>query len=273
MTKDEARAELKKLRARKKELQEILDISPKEKAQEIMTKLFTEFEKGAQFLEEVSQQAETSGTLMTPIGRRRNLYRTFTGIRSFLASAQRRAKNSPIQGMASELGMLTGYLILRECDSYLEEGMDSWPLFSRVVHDALYFEVPYAFVLPFIHIMQYTATYGVAEYVKETFNWPLTVEPEIEIELSTREDHSFKWDWALPQLKGHLEACLNDQVEMGLLKKEEVAGVMSTIFAPWKDAETRKALQERYPLLGVKGLGKQIKAACAEIAEVEDVEA
>ena len=39
MTKEEARTELKKLRARKKELQELLDISPKEKAQEIMTKL------------------------------------------------------------------------------------------------------------------------------------------------------------------------------------------------------------------------------------------
>lgn len=239
----------------------------KDKAQEIMDKMFSEFTAGSDWLNSVALQAVNNGTLMSPIGRRRNLYRVFTGIKSFVASASRRAKNSPIQGMASEIGMQAAYLILKECDQYFKDNdipEDQWPIYSRSVHDANYYEIPYAFVLPFIHIMQYTATYGVTRMMEETYNWKFTVEPEIEVELSAREDVSFKWDWSVPQLRQHIEACVKDQVQMGILKQAEFEGVMEQILEPWRNKETRNALQEKYPLLGVPDLGKALRRAAMQ---------
>lgn len=236
----------------------------REKAQEIMDKMFSEFTVGSEWLDSVAEQATNNGTLMSPIGRRRNLYRVFTGIKSFVASASRRAKNSPIQGMASEIGMQAAYLILKECDQYFKDNdvpEDQWPIYSRSVHDANYYEIPYAFVLPFIHIMQYTATYGVTRMMEETYNWKFTVEPEIEVELSAREDISFKWDWSIPQLRQHIESCVKDQIQMGILKKEEFNDVMQQIMEPWQNKETRAALQAKYPLLGVPNLGKKLREA------------
>jgi DNA polymerase I-like protein with 3'-5' exonuclease and polymerase domains len=241
-----------------------------EKAQQIMDKMYGEFKVGAQYLRSVSAQIANNGTVMSPIGRRRNVYRVFTGIRSFVASAERRAKNAPIQGMAAEVGMQTAHLILKECDQFLtEHELDDshWPLITRTVHDAMYYEVPYQFVIPFIHIMQHVASAGVAEYFKNEFNWEFTVDPEIEIEFSAREDHSFKWDWALPQLTQHIEACVKDQVEMTILKEEEKADVLEQIFAPWRDKELRKELCTKYPLLGVPNLHKQIRGALPELVE------
>ena len=235
-----------------------------EKAQQIMDKMFKEFKVGSEYLDSVSLQATNNGVVMSPLGRRRNLYRVFTGIRSFVASAQRRAKNAPIQGMASEIGMQTAYLILKECDKYLtEQGLNDtqWPLFTRTVHDANYFEVPYDFVVPFIHIMQYMSTFGVTKHLEETFDWKFTIEPEIEVELSTREDKSYKWNWSMMNLRSHIESSLKDQIEMGFLDKKEFKTVLERILAPWNDDTTRAHLQSNYPLLGVKKLRAQILEA------------
>jgi hypothetical protein len=109
----------------------------------------------------------------------------------------------------------------------------------------------------------------VTKHIEETYGWKFTVEPEIEIELSAQEDHSFKWDWSLMNLRSNIEACVKDQVALGLLKKEETSDVLQKIFAPWQDKETRAALQASYPLLNVADLNKPMrKASKVEVEEV-----
>jgi hypothetical protein len=214
------------------------------------------------------EQATSYGFVMSPIGRRRNLYRVFAGKRSLIAAAGRRAKNSPIQGMASELGGLAAYLILRECYKYIQEHElpdDYMPKLARIVHDAVYVECRYEFALPFMHIMQYMSTYGVAKYVKEHLGFEMLVEPEIEMELSASEDKGYKWGWDLPGLVKAVTSSLEDQEKLGNLPKGKVAEARGLVFAPWKSKSQRKELQSKYPILGVEDLHAEIREAVKEI--------
>ena len=237
-------------------------------AQEILDKMYTEFKKGGEFLERVSEQVQNHGFVMSPIGRRRSLYRVFAGKRSLIAAAGRRAKNSPIQGISSEIGGLAAYLILRECAIYIDEHdlpVEYMPKLARIVHDAVYVECRYEFALPFIHIMQYMATYGVAKYLKEELNFEMLVEPEIEMEFSASEDKGYKWGWELPGLVKAITSSLEDQEKLGNLPKGKMAEARSLVFAPWKSKSQRKELQSKYPILGVADLHAEIREAVKEI--------
>jgi hypothetical protein len=131
--------------------------------------------------------------------------------------------------------------------------------FNRIVHDALYFTVPYNVVIPFIHVLQYEATYGVANAYEKEFGLKFTVEPEIEMEIGTKDTNSEKWDWSLPNLTAILSKVVQEGIDQGLLteSKEEI---LEQIYAPWRNKEALAYLNETYPLLGVD-LRKEIADA------------
>lgn len=239
-------------------------------AQSIIDKMFAEFKMGAAWTHKMQELAEKEFYVYSPIGRRRFLPAAMTGTRQIIAQQVRRGSNAPIQGFASEIGIKASRLIMEEYyrhlprfKQFLKLEDSNWSLrakYNRVVHDANYFAVPYEMVLPFIHISQYMATYGVTKAYKDQFNLDFTVEPEIELELGAQDANSHKWDWSLPNLMEALKNTLKESEELDLLDgtKEEI---LDAIVYPWKNKKFRAYLQENFPLLNVKDLDQQIDDA------------
>lgn len=254
-----------------------------EYAQGIIDKMFSEFKMGAKWTRLMKDFAETKFYVYSPIGRKRNLPAALTEDRAIVAKQVRRGSNAPIQGFASEVGVKASRRML---ETYYKElpylrkilgiKWSIWDLripFNRIVHDASYFSVPYAMVLPFVHILQWEATYGITKAYKDEFDVDFTIEPEIEVEFSARDDKSHKWDWSISAAPGtpldkdsSIVACItkavNDASELGVLSDgRTVDEVIREIFKPWDNIELRTYLQTKFPLLNVKDLDPQIVAA------------
>ncbi|MGD0511178.1 MAG: DNA polymerase, partial [Candidatus Micrarchaeaceae archaeon] len=225
-------------------------------AQGIIDKMFTEFKAGAGWTQKMSDMAENEYQVFSPNGRRRYLPAALTKDRAIVAKQVRRGSNAPVQGMASEIGVKAGRLIyqgyyknLKIFKEKLGIVMKDWELripFNRSVHDANYYAVPYAMILPFIHVLQFQATYGVTKAYKDEFNIAFTVEPEIEIEVAAVDSSSYKWDWSIPNLVDNLKKAVHDAQELGVLVGTEEE-VMAEILKPWRKREIRKYLQTEFP--------------------------
>jgi hypothetical protein len=255
-------------------------------AQETVEKFYGEFDATHHYLENCADHILTDMHIMSPVGRRRNMWRVLTGRPGILAAAQRRGKNAPIQGFASELGCAAGTLIIEELYLFLRRTRKwNWQflndvglsvigyllsLYNRAVHDANYYTVRYETMIPHIHIMQHQATYGVARWYEENFDIKFNVDPEIELDFSATADKTHTWNWALHGTDGiktsgdSLDTCLfNSLVDQVKLKQitssKELKRIVKVICAPWEDQEMRDYLNQKYPLLGVTDLDTQIE--------------
>lgn len=255
--------ELKKLVA---EFEAILEEDRSEAAQEIIDKMFAEFKQGDKWVKRMQQMATEKFYVFSPIARIRHLYAAMTGIRSIISRQVRRGMNAPIQGFASEVAVKASMRVLKSFYKDRKKlakllGLKSLPTvkFNRIVHDALYYTVPYEMVIPFLHILQYEATYGVAKAYEEEFGLKFTVEPEIEMEFGTKDTNSLKWDWSLPQLVSLIEATVDEGIKNKLLTEDREV-ILDKIWAPWRNKESLAYLDKTYPLLGVS-LQKEIRDA------------
>lgn len=242
-------------------------------AQGILDRMFREFANGARWLESMKQTAEQDQQVYSTIGRIRHLDATLIKDQKVLGRQLRRGVNAPIQGMSSEIGTVGSRRIDRAY--YLEQtvmehmlGYEDTPRleFNRIVHDASYFWVAYEMVIPFIHMLQHEATYGVAEEFDKNFGLKFTIEPEIEIAISAVDHQSYTWDWNIVSLADCIINSVKDASERNLLRGEP-NDVLKTIFKPWRVAECRKYLNQNYPLLGVtNGIERQQQKAIKHVS-------
>ncbi len=233
-------------------------------AQDVIDKMFSSSPMLKKFLESSVDLARKYGHVVSPAGRVRNLWRVLTGRPGVVSAASRRAQNSPIQGFSSETGMVASYDTLQTSYYYIKEterDLDvCFPKYSRAVHDANYFYVPYEFIVPFLHITNHVSALGLAESYKKNLGIHFTIEPEIELEIGSNDAEAETWDWTLPQLAEVIFNSLTSQIAIGRLEAKDLPSVLATIVKPWVDIEERHVLCERYPLLGVKDLDDQIDA-------------
>lgn len=260
-------AEIKKTEA---DLRALMEEDRTDYAQGIVDKVFAEFTGGSKWIKKMAKLAAESYYVYSPIGRLRRLYAVMLGERSIVNQQIRRGSNAPIQGFASEIGMKAGRLMMelyykelpKFCD-FLGLDYDEWHFmipYNRVVHDANYFMVRYAMMIPYIHILQYAATYGVTEVYAKEFGVEFPVEPEIEIEIAARDSASLKWDWSIPNLLQNIQASVDQAYAEGNLEGTPQE-VMKEILEPWRNKKMRAYLQRKYPLLGVEDLDVQITEA------------
>lgn len=274
LKKDSSKEARQKLKAAEGRLKEAEERSTKEFAQTLIEKLFSKFRKAGEWLNWAVKQSEEHYYVYSILGMRRNLFGMMTGLKSLMGAMGRRAKNSPIQGTASQVGVTAARLIALELYKALEELelLDKKAKYlptepRKAVHDALYSETPYKFVLIYLHIVQYVATYGVTEYYAKEFDCRFPIEPEIEIEIGASEDKHFKWDWSEANLEECLKKALTSQKEIGFLK-DTVDEAYEQIMWAYKDKRVKKYLDTKYPILGVT---KEMRAELIE--EVDAMEA
>jgi hypothetical protein len=260
----------------KEKLKEAKIRGSKDFAQSLIEKLFSKFRKAGDWLNWAVKHSEEHYYVYSILGMRRNLFGMMTGIKSLMSAMGRRAKNSPIQGTASQVGITAARLIALEVYKVLEELelLDQKAKYlptepRKAVHDALYSETPYKFVLIYLHVLQYVATYGVTKYYAKEFDCHFPIEPEIEIEMGASEDMHFKWDWSEAHLEECLKKALAHQKEIGFLKISEEEAYAQIMWA-YKDKKIKRYLDTKYPILGVtpdmrEGLIEEVDAL-----EIED---
>lgn len=239
-----------------------------ELAQEIMDKLFAKYPKATKWLHWSMNHAMDFLYTYSPLGMRRNLFGVMTGVKSIVSAMRRRAANSPIQGFASQIGVTTARLITEELYrtlmhfGYMDRKTRVMPAdITKAIHDALHTEAPYEIVLIVLHVIQYTATYGVAKWYKDNYGVDMLVEPEIEMEIGASEDKMYKWDWtqkkwdksekpSASSLKEILEQAVKDQAKLGFCKDPELA--LEKIWEPYRKPEVKQYLLTNYPILGMR---------------------
>lgn len=242
-----------------------------EYAQSIIDKMFKEFDRGRRWILKMQEMATKKFYVYSPIGRIRHLYAALTEDKRIVSRQVRRGMNAPIQGFASEIAVKSSRIVMEDyynsVNFFIKElGLEGkFPIFfNRIVHDASYLTVPYEMVIPFIHILQYGTTYKVADAYEKEFGLKFTVEPEIEMEITVRDDLSRKWDWSLPNLVSCISLALDDK-EKYLGLEEDKKLILQKIFNPWKNQKTRTFLQQKFPLLDVPDLNDVISSVIKDI--------
>lgn len=233
-------------------------------AEDVYEKFFAGYPQVAARIDLYKEQIRERLWVVSPIGHRRTMYRILTGIRSFIAGAERRAVNSPIQGFSSQAGSTAGYLVVCEMHDYcLKRGIDTKfiTLYCRAVHDASYFEEAYRMILPAIHINQHVATVGLHDYYKKVFNFDLLLDPEIEMDIGASDARSDSWNWVLDDLPKLITGTIDERVKDGYLAADKRDAAVRAAFHPWINKEERHYLQQHYPLLQVTDLEEQICTA------------
>jgi hypothetical protein len=245
---------------------ELLDVASEldpfiKQAETILAKMEKDMPKGMKWLARMKSQVEQTFEVMSSIGRPRKLWRAATKINKSIGDAGRRAKNSPVQGISSEIGVIAGYLSymntyeysrrpnVKEILAASEFGSASLSRITRLVHDAQYYNTPYALVLPQIQIGLWSSTTGCVEYYAKHFDFTMLAPPEVELELCAREDVTYKWNWEIPQLGVIMRKALEDQKALGHC--DDVDAAMREIFWCWINQEEREHLFEEYPILNV----------------------
>jgi DNA polymerase I-like protein with 3'-5' exonuclease and polymerase domains len=248
-----------------KEFDKLLEEDRTEQAQTIIDMVFREFKVGHKWVLKMQKLATEKFYVYSPIGRIRHLYAAMTMDRAIVSRQVRRGMNAPIQGFASEIAVKASRCVMA---SYYGKrktlmrilSIKSPPkiVFNRIVHDALYFTVPYSMVLPFVHILQYEATYGVTKAIEDAFGLKFTVEPEIELEIGYCDTASLKWDWELDSLIRIIHESVEGGIKKGLLTGN-IDDIKREIYEPWINPESRKLLNTQFPLLNVD-LEKELRA-------------
>jgi hypothetical protein len=236
-----------------------------EQAQAIIDKIFASFPSGHKWILRMQKFATEKFYVFSPIGRIRHLYAAITKNKGIVSQQVRRGMNAPIQGFASEIavkasrGVMVSFFKTRDRLMAIL-GLKTPPTitFNRIVHDAQYFTVPYSMVLPFLHVMQYEATYGITKDYKDQFGLDFPVEPEIEVEFAVKDTTSLKWDYELPNLVKILDTVVTQGIAEGFLSGKK-PDILKEIYAPWLNKESLKILNTEFPLLNVD-LGPELLA-------------
>ena len=266
----------KKALAADEEKYRILDEEDREGyAQNIIDKMMGEFAKGALWVTKMQESATEQFMVYSPIGRIRHLYAAMTRDRRIVSKQVRRGMNAPIQGFASEIAVKASRLVtvsyytnMRPLAKLLGLAKTRFPIkFNRIVHDASYFTVPLEMAIPFIHMLQWDMTYGIAQKYEEQFGLKFVVEPEIEIEIGVKDTLTKKFDWSLNDMTTKLIASVDEGIALGIYKERTREEMLSIIFAPWKNKESREFLQTNYPMLAVRDLDDQIDEALRLVAK------
>lgn len=262
----------KEMEALEAQYEELIEDDRTEYAQDIIDRMFTEFKRGKQWVDKMVDLAQTKFYVYSPIGRVRRLFAAMLNDRRIMSRQVRRGMNAPGQGFASEIAVKGSRLVMesyykdqKRLASYL--GLDGqYDLkFNRIVHDASYFSVPFEMVIPFLHILQYESTYGIANLYEKQFGLKFTIEPEIEMEVGVRDTNSHKWDWALPNLLSIIDKAVTEGCESGMYSASKTK-IMEKIMAPWKNKKAREYLNKKYPMLNV-----DLDAELEEVARLFEV--
>lgn len=202
-----------------------VNMTPKQ-AEELLNKFFKEFHKGKAWLKQMVTYAQEHLFAVSPIGRRRNLFGNLSGHNAMRAAVQRRAQNSPIQGFASDICFMAADIYARTIHELFNElgikhksskvgtgktDITYLPTGPNVmVHDSIKAEMPIEYYLLGMHILEWSMTHGVTQYLRETHGVITGVPFDIEFSVGADWSHKDDWDFSANHMEKAIKQTLLD---------------------------------------------------------------
>ena len=197
-----------------------------DEARKIKNKFFKEFHKGKAWLKQMVTYAQEHLFAVSPIGRRRNLFGNLSGHNAMRAAVQRRAQNSPIQGFASDICFMAADIYARTIHELFNElgikhksskvgtsktDITYLPTGPNVmVHDSIKAEMPIEYYLLGMHILEWSMTHGVTQYLRETHGVITGVPFDIEFSVGADWSHKDDWDFSANHMEKAIKQTLLD---------------------------------------------------------------
>lgn len=197
-----------------------------DQAEKLLNKFFKEFHKGKEWLTRMVTYAQDHLFAVSPIGRRRNLFGNLSGHNAMRASVQRRAQNSPIQGFASDICFMAADIYARTIHELFKElevkhkaskvGSERTDITylptgpNVMVHDSIKAEMPIEYYLLGMHILEWSMTHGVTQYLRETHNVITGVPFDIEFSVGADWAHKDDWNFSAAHMEQAIKQTLID---------------------------------------------------------------
>ena len=188
-----------------------------DKAAAVQRKFFDTYKDAEKWLLAMEKSAAKNLYIATPLGRRRNMPGYMVPDGRARKALDRRARNSPIQGIASDFTVMAADLYHRKlnecmeklvkaglapkpednpkpknhkCDlKYLPYGLNS------TVHDSLKGESHFDFFFLSLDLIEWAMTDGLKEFVEKTYPMKIPTPFLIEMEIGSDWARKEKWDW------------------------------------------------------------------------------
>jgi DNA polymerase I-like protein with 3'-5' exonuclease and polymerase domains len=172
---------------------------PEKYIKDLVAKFFSRFPVGAKWFPNIEAFARTNLFVESPLGLRRNLYAYMIPInpknKGLHGAMDRRARNSPVQGLSSQLGM-TGARLLAK--NVYQNGLELH--INNSVHDSLENEVAYKDFFPGIKYIEYSLTDGSSKVTEKRHGWKMLSTPQIDFDFGPTLANCEGWDFDIKTL-------------------------------------------------------------------------
>ena len=159
----------------------------------------------------------------SPLGRRRNLWGFLVNNEKIRNALERRAANSPIQGISSDNSYITTRILLHDIWKYMdkykylkdETVMDV--KCTNMIHDSTSTEPTYEHVYLAVRAIE-SAAYKAKEHIRKIFGLRMMVPMTVDVEIGSSSDKMRGWDLTDRGLKEIIHLALKDKGETNTKK-------------------------------------------------------
>jgi len=241
-------------------------------AKDLYDRFFKRFRVASDWLNWTAEFGRKHLFAKSALGRRRHLFGHLTGDKGIAGAMDRRAKNSPIQGMGADFGHTGARLFEQHIYEYLlklkrltTEDTHCPIGIEVMVHDSIFTSATFDMALATAQILQWCATMGVQGYYDKHFDLKFTVPCEIEMEFGASQDKTYKWDWSLKgfdeeihgpkgPFKGKafsLDECIKRTLKdhCTLYPQIDYDTAYKQVYRDWNNSKLKTYLDENYPIL------------------------
>lgn len=177
-------------------------------AEVLLTKLFTTYKAGGDWIKQTQADTKVSLTARSPIGRVRHLASYLHQSDVVKNSTERRMCNSVIQGFSSDLGYAGGRLLQQVVYKFFQEKGFPLDLYqNNTVHDSVEAVTKFEHLPISLYVVEHAFTTLVAQKCRKLFGINWLIESEMDSEIGCSIGHTSKLDWLkLPdQVRAELE--------------------------------------------------------------------
>lgn len=182
----------------------------------IKQQFFSTFRAGKKWLDSMEREGALNLFVESPLGRRRRLWFFLIQypiskkssmsqpelnyedkfVSSRRGQGERRAKNSPIQGIGSDLAFIAAFIV----NQYIKKHKKNWKIFN-VVHDSLEAEIPVKEIKEYILVTKTIFERMTEKFLKKYFDYDLFIPIEVDYEVGFSLRNMSKWDGAYETLE------------------------------------------------------------------------
>jgi uracil-DNA glycosylase family 4 len=161
-------------------------------AKKLSETFMSQFPASAKWLEFIQQFAQHRSYVESPIGRRRRLDAFIGGDKQQVAAALRQARNSPIQGVASDACLIGASQMTQYI---LDNDLASWKG-QNAVHDSFVSQVPIDEVADYIAVAKEKFTTEVMDYMTDIWGVEFPCPLEVDFDIGKSWGELKGWDGA-----------------------------------------------------------------------------